>query len=157
MSVNVGEKAPDFEALDTKLKTRKLSEYKGSNVVLAFFPGAFTGVCTKELCSFRDSMANFNKLNGKVVGISVDAPFSQAEFAKVNKLEFDLLSDGDRKISTMYDVLHHDFVGAKGLTASKRSVFILDKDGVVKYKWVSDDPGKEPDYKKIEEELKKLN
>ncbi|WP_393970670.1 peroxiredoxin [Oxyplasma meridianum] len=157
MSVDVGVVAPDFEALDTKLKTRKLSDYRGSNVVLAFFPGAFTSVCTKELCSFRDSMANFNKLKAKVVGISVDAPFSLAEFAKVNKLEFDLLSDGDRKISTTYGVLHHDFVGAKGLTASKRSVFILDKNGIVKYKWVSEDPGKEPNYKEIEEEIKKLN
>ena len=155
--VEEGELAPDFEALDTGLKSKKLSDYKGNVTVLAFFPGAFTSVCTKEMCTFRDSMAKFNKLNGKVVGISVDAPFSQAEFAKVNKLEFDLLSDGDRKISTKYDVLHHDFVGAKGLTASKRSVFILDKDGTVRYKWVSEDPGKEPDYKQIEEELKKLN
>ncbi|WP_188680879.1 peroxiredoxin [Thermogymnomonas acidicola] len=157
MAVNVGEKAPDFQAIDTNLKVKKLSDYRGSKVVLAFFPGAFTSVCTKEMCTFRDSMAKLNGLNAKVVGISVDQPFSLAEFAKANNLKFDLLSDASREISKKYDVLHENFVNVPGLTASKRSIFILDRDGVVRYKWVSDDPSKEPDYKKIEEELAKLN
>ncbi len=109
------------------------------------------------MCTFRDSMAKLNGLNAKVVGISVDQPFSLAEFAKANNLKFDLLSDASREISKKYDVLHENFVNVPGLTASKRSIFILDRDGVVRYKWVSDDPSKEPDYKKIEEELAKLN
>lgn len=157
MAVNVGEKAPDFKALDSKLKEKQLSDYKGHKTVLAFFPGAFTSVCTKEMCTFRDSMAAFNDLDAKVVGISVDTPFSLAEFAKANNLGFDLLSDATREISTKYGALHQDFVNVKGLTASKRSVFILDKEGNVKYAWVSEDPGKEPDYEAIKSELTKLN
>lgn len=157
MSVDVGKKAPEFAALDSKLKEKKLSDYKGRKTVLVFFPGAFTSVCTKELCTFRDSMAAFNDLDSQVVGISVDQPFSLAEFAKQNSLEFDLLSDADRSISETYGALHNDFVGVKGLTASKRSVFILDADGVVKYAWVSEDPGKEPDYETVKAELAKLN
>lgn len=156
MSVKVGETAPEFSALDSKLKEKKLSDYKGHKTVLAFFPGAFTSVCTKEMCTFRDSMAAFNDLDANVVGISVDSPFSLAEFAKQNNLTFDLLSDADREISKKYGALHQDFVNVKGLTASKRSVFILDKNGTVKYAWVSDDPGKEPNYEEIKAELSKV-
>ncbi|MCL4453837.1 peroxiredoxin [Ferroplasma sp.] len=155
--VNEGEMAPDFEALDTGLKGRKLSDYKGNVTVLAFFPGAFTSVCTKEMCTFRDSMANFNKLNAKVVGISVDSPFSLKEFATKNNLQFDLLSDGNREISQKYGVLYQNFLNLNKLTASKRSVFVLDKTGKVVYRWVSEDAGKEPDYKKIEEVVSKYN
>ncbi len=157
MSVNVGEKAPEFRALDSKLKEKKLSDYKGHKTVLAFFPGAFTSVCTKEMCTFRDSMAAFNDLDATVVGVSVDQPFSLAEFAKQNKLEFDLLSDADRSISKAYGALHENFVNVQGLTASKRSVFVLDSEGTVKYAWVSEDPGKEPDYETVKSELAKLN
>ncbi|AGO60265.1 hypothetical protein FACI_IFERC00001G0285 [Ferroplasma acidarmanus Fer1] len=155
--VEEGELAPDFEALDTGLKSKKLSDYKGNVTVLAFFPGAFTSVCTKEMCTFRDSMANFNKFNAKVVGISVDSPFSLKEFATKNKLQFDLLSDGNREISGKYGALYKSFLNINGLTASKRSVFVLDKTGKIVYKWVSEDAGKEPDYKKIEEVISKYN
>ncbi len=155
--VKEGDKAPEFEAPDTSLKMRTLSEFKGSPVVLAFFPGAFTSVCTKEMCTFRDSMANFNKFSAKVIGISVDAPFSLKEFASQNNLKFDLLSDSTREISKKYGALHENFVNVKNLSASKRSVFVVDKNGIIKYAWVSDDPGKEPDYKKIEEIVSQLN
>ncbi|MEM0132438.1 peroxiredoxin [Acidiplasma sp.] len=155
--VDVGEKAPDFEAPDTGLKMRKLSDFKGNTVVLAFFPGAFTSVCTKEMCTFRDSMANFNRFKAKVIGISVDSPFSLKEFAEKNKLQFDLLSDSGREISKKYEALYDSFLNIKNLSASKRSVFIIDKDGIIRYKWVSEDASKEPDYKKIEEEISKLN
>jgi peroxiredoxin len=156
MTLKVGDKAPEFTLPDSKLKMRTLSEYHGEKVVLAFFPGAFTGVCTKEMCTFRDSMANLKKLNAKVVGISVDSPFSLAEFDKRNNLNFDLLSDSNRLVSKMYGGIHEDFVGVKGLTASKRSIFVLDKDGKVRYEWISEDPGKEPDYKKIQDELSNI-
>ena len=155
--INEGEMAPDFEALDTGLKNRKLSDYRGNVTVLAFFPGAFTSVCTKEMCTFRDSMANFNKFNAKVIGISVDAPFSLKEFATKNNLQFDLLSDGNREISEKYGVLYKNFLNINKLTASKRSVFVIDKNGKVVYSWVSEDAGKEPDYKKIEEVISKYN
>jgi peroxiredoxin len=156
MTVEVGERTPEFEALDQNLKQRKLSEFKGQKLVLAFFPGAFTGVCTKEMCRFRDSMAGFNNLGAKVVGISVDTPFSLAEFAKANKLNFDLLSDAEKNVSKKYGVLYENFVNIPGLRASKRSVFVLDKEGNVRYKWVSEDPGVEPDYEKVKEEVSKL-
>ncbi|CAC12490.1 conserved hypothetical protein [Thermoplasma acidophilum] len=109
------------------------------------------------MCTFRDSMANFNKVNAKVIGISVDSPFSLAEFAKKNNLTFDLLSDSNREISKKYGVLHENFVNVPGLTASKRSVFVIDKDGIVRYAWVSDDPGKEPNYKEVQDFVSKLN
>ncbi len=91
MVLKVGDVAPNFELPDAKNKVRKLSEFQGSNVVLAFFPGAFTGVCTKEMCSFRDSMSAFNEMKAKVLGISVDTPFSLAKFAEVNNLNFAFL------------------------------------------------------------------
>jgi len=155
--VNVGDKAPDFKGIDSNVKEKKLSDYKGQKVVLAFFPGAFTSVCTKEMCTFRDSMANFNKLNAKVIGVSVDTPFSLAEFAKVNKLNFDLISDANKEITKKYDVLYDSFLNIPGLHAAKRAVFVIDKNGVVRYKWVSEDPRVEPDYKAVEAEVAKLN
>ena len=155
MVLKKGDIAPEFETVDSNLKPKRLRDYRGSKVVLAFFPGAFTGVCTKEMCNFRDSMQNFNKFNAKVVGISVDQPFSLAQFGKENGLNFDLLSDHTREISRMYGGLHNDFAGAKNLTASKRSVFVLDKDRKIIYDWVSENPGVEPNYKEIETTLQK--
>jgi peroxiredoxin len=156
MLLKIGDLAPTFELPDYNLKMRKLSDYLGNKTVIAFFPGAFTSVCTKELCMFRDSLANFNKLNAKVIGISVDSPFSLAAFARENMLNFDLLSDFNKEVSKKYEVLHTNFTNIPGLNASKRSVFILDKKGIIKYIWISEDPTKEPDYKKIEEELSKF-
>ncbi|MCL5782668.1 MAG: peroxiredoxin [Candidatus Thermoplasmatota archaeon] len=156
MTVNVGEKAPDFKALDSSLKEKKLEDYKGHNTVLAFFPGAFTSVCTKEMCTFRDSLSAFNNLNAKVVGISVDSPFSLAEFGKVNRLNFDLLSDSEKQISKSYGSLYESFLDIPGLKAAKRSVFVLDKNGVVKFKWVSEDARVEPDYEAVKKEIQKL-
>lgn len=155
--LKVGDIAPDFELPDAKNKPRKLSEFKGKKVVLAFFPGAFTGVCTKEMCKFRDSMSGFNSLDAHVLGVSVDTPFALAKFAEVNGLTFDLLSDHGKHVIKELGIVHENFIGLPKLDVAKRSVFILDKNGKVSYAWVSEDPGKEPDYEKINEELKKLN
>ena len=122
--------------------------------MLAFYPGAFTGVCTKELCTFRDAMSNFNNLNAQVVGISVDAPFANKAFATQNNLQFPLLSDYSREVSKEYGGVHEDFAGMKGYSASKRAVFIIDANGTVKYAWVSENPGVEPDYNAITQALK---
>ena len=157
MVLKVGDVAPNFELPDAKNKVRKLSEFQGSNVVLAFFPGAFTGVCTKEMCSFRDSMAAFNEMKAKVLGISVDTPFSLAKFAEVNNLNFDLLSDHGKNVITEYGIVHKNFIGLPKLDVSKRSVFIVDKKGKVAYAWVSEDPGKEPDYQAVKDKLKSLD
>ncbi len=149
MSIEIGKKAPDFKLYDTEKRERSLSEFSGKNVVLAFYPGAFTGVCTKEMCSFRDSLSKFNSLNAQVIGISVDGPFSNKAFADQNKLNFPLLSDFNREVVRTYDVRLDNFAGLIGYTAAKRSVFVLDKQGVVRHKWVSENPGVEPDYNEV--------
>ncbi|HID04390.1 MAG TPA: peroxiredoxin [Candidatus Caldiarchaeum subterraneum] len=153
----VGEKAPDFTLPDQERRMRSLSEFKGRKVVLAFFPGAFTSVCTKEMCTFRDSMSRFNDLDAVVLGISVNDPFTQKAFAEANNLNFTLLSDYNRETVKKYNVYHENFVGLNGYTAAKRAVFIIDREGVIKYKWVSDDPLKEPNYDEIIAELSKIS
>ncbi len=155
--VVVGKKAPEFTLFDTNLKQRKLSEFFGKKIVLAFFPGAFTSVCTKEMCTFRDSLSRLNNLQAQVIGISVNDPWSNKGFAERNMLTFPLLSDYRRDVVKLYNIELKDFAGMKDYTAAKRSVFILDKEGVVRYKWVSDDPGVQPNYEDIEKELGKIN
>jgi peroxiredoxin len=153
----VGQKAPDFTLPDTDRKQRKLSEFMGKKLVLAFFPGAFTSVCTREMCTFRDSIARLNELKAQVVGVSVNDPFSNKGFAERNLLTFPLLSDYNREVVRLYGIELKDFAGLKGYSVAQRSVFILDKDGIIRYRWVSDDPGKEPSYKEIEEALAKIS
>ncbi len=151
--VNQGEKAPSFTLPDTDRKPRSIHEFLKPNgaTVLAFFPGAFTSVCTREMCTLRDNMQELNKINAQVVGISVNDPFTNKAFAQNNNLNFPILSDYNREVVKLYNVYHENFGNLKGYTVAKRSVFILDHNGVVVYKWVSDDPTKEPNY----EELKK--
>jgi len=149
---NQGEKAPSFTLPDTERKQRSLQELlspKGATI-LAFYPGAFTGVCTKEMCTFRDSLANLNSMDAQVVGISVDSPFSNMGFANANKLTFPILSDYTRTVSKQYCGIYDDFAGLKGYTAAKRAVFVLDKNGTVKYAWISEtNPGAEPPYDEV--------
>jgi len=148
--IDVGQKAPDFTLPDTNLKPRRLSEFFVKNVVLAFYPGAFTSVCTKEMCVFRDSLAKLSDLKAQVIGISVNDPFSNKAFAEANRLNFPLLGDYNREVVRLYDVAATDFAGLKGYTAAKRSVFIIDRKGNVRYKWVSENPRVEPNYEEIE-------
>ena len=155
MAAEVNSKAPDFNLLNTKRESVTVDSLKGKKAVLAFFPAAFTGVCEKELCAFQDSMAELNGLNATVIGISVDSPFANGAFAEKNKIEYPILSDYNRAAVNAYDVAHNDFVGMTGYTASKRSIFVLDAEGTITYKWVSDDPGKEPLYDEIKAALKK--
>ncbi|MCS7146090.1 MAG: peroxiredoxin [Nitrososphaerota archaeon] len=157
MPVKVGDNAPDFELVDQDRKLRKLSEFRGKKVVLAFFPGAFTSVCTKEMCTFRDSLSEFSKLDAVVLGISVNDPFTLKAFAESNRLGYTLLSDYSRSVSRSYGGVHDDFLGMKGYSVAKRAVFILDREGVVRYAWVSEDPLKEPNYKEVAEALSKIS
>jgi len=152
-----GDKAIDFELVNTELKRVKLSDYSGKNVVLVFYPGAFTSVCEKELCTFRDSLSKFNRFNAVVLGISVDSPFANRAFAEKNHITFDLLSDFGGKVASQYGGVHENFLGIPGYTAAKRAVFIVDSSGTIVYSWVSDDPGKEPVYEEIEMELERLS
>lgn len=156
MALKAGDKAPDFKLADTAKSERSLKEFSGKNVVLAFYPGAFTGVCTKEMCAFRDALTNFNSMNAQVLGISVDAPFSNKAFAEKNNLTFPLLSDYTRDVSRKYAGLYEDFSGLKGYTAAKRSVFVVDKNGTIRYAWISDNPGAEPNYDEVRDAVSAL-
>ena len=154
--VEVGDNIPDIELTDTELKPVRLSELKGKATVLAFFPGAFTGVCTKEMCTFRDSMSRLNSLGADVVGISVDGPFANKAFKEHNSLSFRLLSDYSRSAIRGFGVELNDFAHLKGYTAAKRAIFIVDKDGKIRFKWVTDDPTVEPNYDTVMAELNKI-
>ncbi len=154
--VEVGQKAPEAEFVDTERKQIKISDFKGKTTVLAFFPGAFTGVCTKEMCTFRDSLSKFSSLDANVVGISVDSPFSNKSFKEANKLNFAILSDYNRDGVKAYGIELENFAGLKGYTAAQRAVFILDKDGVIKSKWIAENPGLEPNYDWVSREVEKL-
>jgi peroxiredoxin len=149
MALKVGDKAPEFTLVDTDRKERKLSEFAGKTNVLVFFPGAFTGVCTKEMCSIRDSLADFNKMNAQVIAISVDAPAANKAFATQNRLDFPVLCDFTREVSKKYPGIYESFGGVKGLTTAKRSVFVLDSKGIVRYAWITEDPAVEPDYEAV--------
>jgi peroxiredoxin len=150
MALTRGDKAPDFTLIDTNRKARTLGEFLGKGkTVIAFFPGAFTGVCTKEMCTLRDSLATLSSLNAQVVAVSVDSPFANKGFADFNKLTFPVLSDYTKETSKKYAGFTEDFAGMKGLTVAKRSVFILDPTGTVTYAWISDNPGVEPPYDEI--------
>ena len=124
--LQTGDKAPEFTLPNHKREQVSLAGLQGKTVVLAFFPAAFTGVCQKEMCSFRDALTALNDLNATVLGVSVDAPFSNAAFAERNDLNFPLLSDYKREATRAYGIAHDDFAGLPGYTAAKRSVFVID-------------------------------
>lgn len=149
--LQIGAKAPNLSLPNHKRESVALADLRGKTVVLAFFPAAFTGVCEKEMCSFRDSLASLNDLNATVLGVSVDAPFSNAAFAERNNLNFPLLSDYNREAVKAFDVAHDDFAGMPGYTAAKRSVFVIDPEGTIRYAWVGPNPGVEPDYDEVKQ------
>jgi peroxiredoxin len=155
--IKVGEPVPDFTLPDTDMKQRSLKEFLGQKVVLAFFVGAFTSTCTKEVCEFRDSMARFIDLKVQVIGISVNDPFSNKAFAEKNRLPFPILSDYNRAVIKTYGLELPDFAGLKGYVVAKRSIFILDEKGVVRYEWVSDNPAVEPNYDEIQNFLEQMS
>lgn len=147
MSAEVGSKAPDFSLTNQDRQPVTLSASAGRPVVLAFFPAAFTSVCQKELCHFRDALATLAAAAATVYGISVDTPFTLKEFARQNALNFDLLSDFNKDAIQKYDVVNPDMLGMKGI--SRRAVFVIDKTGTIQYREVTPTPGDEPDYDKV--------
>ncbi|MFN8712524.1 MAG: redoxin domain-containing protein [Bacteroidota bacterium] len=155
MSITTGQTAPDFKLFNSDKQEVSLSAHKGQPVLLLFFPMAFTSVCTAELCSVRDNIAAYNTVNAKVFGISVDSPFTLAKFKEDQKLNFDLLSDFNKEVSTAYGSIYADFVlGLKGV--SKRSAFVIDKDGVVRYAEVLESAGDQPNFENIMAALSSL-
>ncbi len=147
MSVAVGSKAPDFTLTNQDRQPVTLSQLKGKPVVLAFFPAAFSSVCAKEMCTFRDSMAQLGKANAQVFGISVDTFFTLKAFQEQQKLTFPLLSDFNKQVIRDYGVFNEDMIGLKGI--AKRAVFVIDKDGIVRHQEVLEDARNEPDYEKV--------
>jgi len=157
MVLNIGDKAPDFELVDTELKMRKLEEFKGKKIILSFFVAASSPVCTTEMCSFRDSWDEISKLGAQVVAISNDGPFANKAFAEKHNLNFPILGDYKSKTIRDYDILMPHLLHIKDYDAAKRSIFIINEDGTVGYKWVSDDPLVEPNYEEIKNFLNKGN
>ena len=147
MSVDVGSKAPDFTLTNQDREPVTLSAQRGRPVVLAFFPAAFSSVCTKELCTFQDRLARLNQANARVFGISVDTFFTLKAFQTDQKLAFPLLSDFNKQVILEYGVFNEDMIGLKGI--AKRAVFVLDRDGVVRHREVLEDARNEPDYEKV--------
>ena len=144
--VNIGDTAPAFTLKTTDKSDVSLADYSGKTVILAFYPGAFTGVCDKEMCAFQDNLAKLNDSNSTVLGISVDSPWANAEFARKYNLEFDLLSDLDREVVNSYDAAFVGLGGIDGYVCANRVVIVIDKAGIVQHRWVAENPGVEPDY-----------
>jgi peroxiredoxin len=147
MSVDVGSTAPDFTLTNHDRQPVTLSAQRGKPVVLAFFPAAFSSVCTKELCTFRDSIARLGNLKAQVYGVSVDTFFTLKAFHDHEKLSFPLLSDFNKQVIRDYGVFNEDMIGLKGI--AKRAVFVIDKQGVVRHREVLDDARNEPDYGRV--------
>ena len=154
MCVDVGSHAPDFTLMNQDRQPITLSQQRGAPVVLAFFPAAFSSVCTKELCTFQDALAQFNRTKAQVYGISVDTFFTLKAFQDQQKLTFPLLSDFNKDVIQAYGVFNPDMIGLKGI--AKRAVFVLDKDGVVRYREVLDDARNEPNYDAVHKSLAAL-
>ena len=155
MSISIGQQAPDFELYDTTKNKISLSAFKGQNVLLLFFPQAFTRVCTKELCAIRDGIGFYNNANAQVVGISVDSVFTLAKYKETQQYSFPLLSDFNKDVSAAYGSLYDNWIlDMKGV--SKRSAFVIDKNGIVRYAEVLENSGEEPNYEAIQQTLKEL-
>jgi len=155
MTLNIGDIAPSFVLNDSDLKEVDLVSYQGKNVLLLFFPLAFTGVCTTELCQMRDELSRYSELDAQILAISVDSPFTLAKFKEENNFNFPLLSDFNKEVSKSYHALYETFVkGLKGV--SKRAAFVIDKKGVIKFVEVLENAGNLPNFEAIQNTLVKL-
>ena len=156
MATEINSKAPNFTLQNTKGDKVTLSDFQGrANVVLLFFPVAFSSTCTKELCTARDNMKFYDSLDAQVIGISVDSFFCLREFKKSENLNFTLLSDFNKEISAEYNVLYDDFYGMKGV--SKRASFVIDKQGNIQFKEILEDASELPNFKQIQKVLADLD
>ncbi|MGE3277427.1 MAG: peroxiredoxin [Vicinamibacterales bacterium] len=155
MPADLGTKAPDFTLMNQDREPVTLSQLLANGpVVIAFFPAAFSGVCEKELCTFRDSLSELNKLQAQVVGISVDTFFALKAWSEQHKFAFPLLSDFNKEVIRAYDVYNPDMIGLKGI--AKRSVFVVDTKGIVRHREVLEDARNEPDYAAVRSSLQSL-
>jgi glutaredoxin-dependent peroxiredoxin len=156
MALKVGDKAPDFKLFNTDKQEVSLSDFKGKPVVLLFFPQAFTGTCTKELCSVRDDISNYANLGAEVIAVSVDSLFTLKKFKEVENYNFTLLSDFNKDVSRTYDSIYEDWIhGMKGV--SKRSAYVIDKDGIIRYAETMDNVSEIPNLEAVKETISKLS
>lgn len=157
MTTSVSATAAQLDArlISTDLKETRLKDLLGQPIVFAFFPAAFTGVCTTEMCTFRDSLARFNALSARVFGISTDLPYALKAFANQNRLNFPLLSDMDREAIRAFEVVWPALSGVVKDVAT-RSVFVIDGTGKIVYRWVGDSPGNEPPYEEVAAAVEQL-
>lgn len=150
-----GDKAPDFALRASDKSLVKLSEQRGKNIVLLFFPFAFTGVCTKELCMMRDRLAEYESLDAQILAVSVDSPYTLAKWKAEQSFNFPMLSDFNKTVSKKYDSLYKEFgLGLKGV--SKRSAFVIDKEGIIRYAEVLENAGELPDFEAVNQTLQSL-
>ncbi len=152
MSIQPGQPAPQFILSSSELKQVSLADFKGKKVILHFFPLAFTGVCTTQLCTMRDNFGYYDGLNAQILAISVDSPFTLAKFKEENNYQFTLLSDFNKEVSTAYGAIYEQFFGMKGV--SKRAAFVIDEDQIVTYAEVLEDADNLPDFNAIAEAVK---
>lgn len=157
MKIEVGQSAPDFSLYDSNKTKITISEFRDQNVLLLFFPLAFTSTCTKELCSIRDNISQYIDLNAVVFGISVDSPQTLAKYKEEQKLNFSLLSDFNKEVSVLYGCLYENFSTMRMKGVSKRSAFIIDRKGILKYAEVLESAGELPDFQKIQHLLAELD
>lgn len=155
MKLQPGQPAPDFVLVNTDKKEVRLSDYRGQNVVVLFFPMAFTGVCTAEMCAMRDDIATYQQLKAQILAISVDSPYTLNKFKEDQSLNFPLLSDFNKTATPEWGVMYETFgPGLKGV--SKRSAFVVDKEGIIRYAEVLDNAGELPDFASVRETLASL-
>jgi peroxiredoxin len=155
MAIQIGDKAPDFSLYSSDKKLTHLSDYKGKNVVLLFFPLAFTSTCTAEMCSTRDDIATYNDMNAVVFGISADSPQSLARYKEELQLNFNLLSDYNKDTIRAYDAIYEEYsLGMRGVP--KRAAFVVDGEGIVQYAEVLENAGKVPDLIAVQNTLRTL-
>ncbi len=157
MALKVGDKAPAFTLISDEKKPVSLKDYEGKNVILLFFPLAFTGVCTAELCSMRDNIGVYEGLDAAILAVSVDSAFTLEQFKAKEKYNFPLLSDFNKEASRAYDSLYEEFPAFGMQGVSKRSAYVIDKEGVIQYKEICASPGDIPNFDKLKETLSSLN
>lgn len=151
--LNVGDKAPDFTLMAYDRSMVSLSEHTGNRIILAFYPAAFTGVCTTEICTFSDSLTKLSESDTIIFGISADNVFANKIFAEQNNIKFPLLCDVERTAIKAYGVDIENF-GAPGYVASQRSIFVIEEDGSIGYVWIAENPGIEPKYSEVFDYIK---
>ena len=155
MTIQPGDKAPDFKLYNSDKKEVSSKDFEGRNVVIHFFPMAFTGTCTEQLCTLRDDLSSYKDMGAEVVGISVDSPFTLAKYKEDQQYNFDLLSDFNKEVSQQFGAYYEEFVmGLKGV--SKRAAFVVDKSGTIRYAEVLENAGELPDFQKIKDVLQEL-